>query len=136
MMPSEYCRKHVYHGITGTPSSIARRHEIGLDRLMWGADFPHHEGTVPYTRLVMRGTLAPVPEDELRQFFSGTAADLYGADMALLQSVADRVGPTVDEIAAAAAGRRDARGSELRDARRGVRRSEQHCPREKVELPS
>jgi predicted TIM-barrel fold metal-dependent hydrolase len=99
MLPSEYCRRNVYLGVTSTPSSMARRHEIGLDRMMWGADFPHHEGTVPYTKLVMRGTLAPVPEDELRQFLSGTAADLYGADMALLRTVADRVGPTVAEIA-------------------------------------
>jgi predicted TIM-barrel fold metal-dependent hydrolase len=99
MLPSEYCRKHVYLGVTSTPSSMERRYEIGLDRMMWGADFPHHEGTAPYTKLAMRGTLAPYPEDELRQILAGTAADLYGGDLAFLQSVADRVGPTVEEIA-------------------------------------
>src|SRR5262249_9930391 len=52
-LPSEYCREQVYLGVTATPSSMERRHEIGLDRMMWGADFPHHEGTVPYTLKVL-----------------------------------------------------------------------------------
>jgi predicted TIM-barrel fold metal-dependent hydrolase len=98
MMPSEYCRRNVYLGVMTTPSSMERRHEIGLDRMMWGADFPHHEGTAPYTRLAMRGTLGGYPTDEVRQLLSGTAASLYDADLAFLQTVADRIGPTVGEI--------------------------------------
>jgi predicted TIM-barrel fold metal-dependent hydrolase len=99
LLPSEYCRRNVWLGVTATPSSMARRHEVGLDRMMWGADFPHHEGTAPYTRKALRGTVSAVPEDELRVFFAGTAADLYGADLAFLQTIADRVGPTPEEVA-------------------------------------
>ncbi len=99
MLPSEYCRRNVYLGVTSTPSSMARRHEIGLDRMMWGADFPHHEGTVPYTMQTLRGTVSNVPADELRVFFAENAAKLYGADLVFLQEIADRVGPPVDDVA-------------------------------------
>ncbi|HET6950588.1 MAG TPA: amidohydrolase family protein [Acidimicrobiales bacterium] len=98
-LPSEYCRDQVYLGVTVTPSSMERRHEIGLDRMMWGADFPHHEGTAPYTLKALRGTLAGHDPADIRQILSGTAADLYGADLGLLQAVADRVGPSIDEVA-------------------------------------
>jgi hypothetical protein len=66
---------------------------------MWGADFPHHEGTAPYTLQVLRATLSSAPQDELRQVFAGNAASLYGADVEALQKVADRVGPRVGDVA-------------------------------------
>jgi hypothetical protein len=37
-------------------------------------------------------------EDEIRPVLAGNAADLYGADLDFLQGIADRVGPTVDEL--------------------------------------
>jgi predicted TIM-barrel fold metal-dependent hydrolase len=99
MMPSEYGSRQVYFGAAVTPEVLDIHHEIGLDPLMWGADFPHHEGTAPYTNLVLRATLSSTPEDEIRQILGGNAARLYGADLDFLQAVANGVGPTVDEIA-------------------------------------
>jgi predicted TIM-barrel fold metal-dependent hydrolase len=99
MLPSEYCRRNVWVSSLLIGGDVERRHDIGMDRLMWGADFPHHEGTAPYTRRVLRGLLQGVPEDEIRTLLAGNAAELYGADLDLLQGVADRVGPTVDEVA-------------------------------------
>jgi hypothetical protein len=40
-----------------------------------------------------------MPEDELRAILGGNAVNLWGFDAALLQSVADRVGPTVEDLA-------------------------------------
>jgi hypothetical protein len=40
-----------------------------------------------------------MPEDELRPILGGNAVNLWGFDAALLQSVADRVGPTVEDLA-------------------------------------
>jgi len=99
MLPSEYCRRNVYLGVQTTPSSFERRHEIGLDRLMWGAYFPHHEGTAPYTLKALRGTVSSGNEAELRQLFAETAAGVYHADLPYLATIADRVGPTVEEVA-------------------------------------
>jgi hypothetical protein len=73
--------------------------KIGPDRIMWGADFPHHEGTVPETLKVLRATVSEVPEDELRRMFAGNAAALYGAHLDELQAVADRIGFTPAQVA-------------------------------------
>ena len=97
-LPSEYCRDNVYLGVMVTPSSMARRDEIGLDRMMWGADFPHHEGTAPYSKLALRGTMAGYPTDDIRKLLGTNAAELYNADLDLLQVEANRVGPSVDEV--------------------------------------
>jgi predicted TIM-barrel fold metal-dependent hydrolase len=99
MLPSEYCKRNVWVNSLLTGSDVARRDEIGMDRLMWGADFPHHEGTAPFTKRVLRGLVSSVPEDELRRLLAGNAAELYGADLGFLQGIADRVGPSVAEIA-------------------------------------
>ncbi len=98
-LPSEYCRENVWVSAMFTGDDMPRRHEVGLDRLMWGADFPHHEGTAPYTHQVLRGLMNQVPEDEARELLAGTAAKLYGADLDSLQTVADRIGPTVEQLA-------------------------------------
>jgi predicted TIM-barrel fold metal-dependent hydrolase len=97
-LPSEAVRRNCYFGTPLLAPDIARRGEIGLDRMMWGADFPHHEGTVPYTLKVLRATLGAVPEPEVRQLLGGSAAELFGADLAFLQSIADRVGFTPAQV--------------------------------------
>jgi hypothetical protein len=66
---------------------------------MWGADFPHHEGTWPWTVKALRRNFAGWPEPDVRQVLSGSAADCFGFDLAQLQAVADRIGPSVEEIA-------------------------------------
>ena len=39
------------------PCETPLRHEIGVDRIMWGQDYPHIEGTYPYTTEALRNTL-------------------------------------------------------------------------------
>jgi hypothetical protein len=39
-----------------------------------------------------------MPEDEIRRMLGLNAIKLWGFDEVLLQSVADRVGPTVDDL--------------------------------------
>jgi hypothetical protein len=66
---------------------------------MWGSDYPHLEGCWPYTREHLRMAFEGVPEGEIRQMVGGNAAELYGFDLTLLEQLADRHGPTVEEIA-------------------------------------
>ncbi len=75
------------------------REEIGIDRLMWGADYPHLEGAAPVHRLILRHVFGGMPEEDLRRMLGLNAARIYGFDVAQLQSVADRVGPTVADLA-------------------------------------
>jgi len=66
---------------------------------MWGSDYPHDEGTFPYTREHLRQLFHDTPVDELQQMLAGNAARLYHFDLAALAPLAAKVGPTVDELA-------------------------------------
>jgi predicted TIM-barrel fold metal-dependent hydrolase len=98
MLPSEYVRRNCWYGTIATQADVAQMPQL-LDRFMWGADFPHHEGTVPYTLEVLRATVSALPEPDLRRMFSENAAAVYGADLAVLQVHADRLGFTPEQVA-------------------------------------
>ena len=72
--------------------------KLGLDRVMWGSDYPHHEGSSPFSRELMRKAFSDWTPEDLDQVFNKTAADLYGFDVASLEGRAAEVGPTVEEL--------------------------------------
>jgi predicted TIM-barrel fold metal-dependent hydrolase len=97
---TEYFQRNLWIGMsTVRPDEIACREQLGVDRLMWGADYPHTEGTFPHTRLALRLLFSDVPEDEVRVMTSESAAKVYGFDLDFLQTLADEIGPTPEEIA-------------------------------------
>jgi predicted TIM-barrel fold metal-dependent hydrolase len=99
LKPSEYFARNCYLGASFmSRPEVKFRDAIGLDKLMWGADFPHEEGTSPYSREALRSTFYDIPEKECRAMLAGTAASVYGFDLDALVPVAQRVGPLVEEI--------------------------------------
>jgi hypothetical protein len=83
------------HALSREPS----RHDFNVEHLMWGADFPHHEGTSPNTTEALRANFAALPDDEVRGMLWENAGQCYPFDLAHLQRVADRIGaPTMDDI--------------------------------------
>ena len=57
--PSEYFQRNCWVGASFLrPSEAPLRHEVGVDRIMWGADYPHTEGTYPYTTEALRCAFA------------------------------------------------------------------------------
>jgi predicted TIM-barrel fold metal-dependent hydrolase len=99
MLPSEYFARNCYIGASQLlPAEVWRLDEIGADRVMWGSDYPHSEGSFPYTREALRVTFAGVPEAEIRMMLGQTAARVYGFDWGLLESVAAAIGPAAAEI--------------------------------------
>jgi predicted TIM-barrel fold metal-dependent hydrolase len=80
----------------------AIRHKIGVGNLMWGADFPHVEGTWSRTRKSLARCFAGVPPEDVRAILSENPARVYGFDVAALQPIADRVGPTMEELVGSA----------------------------------
>ena len=65
----------------------------GVDRMMWGSDYPHYEGTFPYTREALRWPSPGIDPAEVQQIVGGNAAALYGFDLDALVPVAADVGP-------------------------------------------
>ena len=95
MKPSEYWARNCWLSASALfdEGSMAVRHGIGLDRITWGTDFPHPEGSWPRTHEKMRETMTGVPEAELDAMLGGNAIACYGLDEAPLRAIADRVGP-------------------------------------------
>jgi predicted TIM-barrel fold metal-dependent hydrolase len=97
--PSEYWRRQCYvQAMFFRPTEANLRHEIGIDNMLWGSDYPHYEGSWPNSRAVIRDALHGAPEDEIRAILGENAARVYGFDLAMLDQIAAEVGPTVAEI--------------------------------------
>ncbi len=92
--PSEYIRKHVGMGCSLLQKrEVEMRYEIGIDKIMWGSDYPHPEGTFPHTRRDQLDRLKGIPDEEIAAILGANAIRFYGFDEQQLRAVADRVGP-------------------------------------------
>ncbi|ORT57506.1 amidohydrolase family protein [Streptomyces sp. CB03238] len=98
--PSEVWRDNCFVGASFMrPHEVPLRDRIGLDKIMWGSDYPHDEGTAPYSREGLRIAYAGLPREEVAAMAGGNAARVYGFDLAFLDPLAAVHGPTVAEIA-------------------------------------
>jgi len=97
---TEYLAQNCWVGSSfpGIADAAARK-VMPADRFMWGSDYPHDEGTNPYTRAHPRQIFAKVGEDELRVILGGNAAKLYDFNLAALAPLAEKYGPTVAGVA-------------------------------------
>lgn len=98
--PSEYWRDQC--AITATFASRAEvemRTGIGLENLMWGSDFPHPEGTWPYTGTCLQHAFHGVPRDEVAAILGGNALRLFDLDAERLGALAARIGPPAASLA-------------------------------------
>ncbi len=99
-LPSEFWHTNCYVAASFMhPSDCARRAMVGADRIMWGSDYPHLEGTFPFTLEALQRTFADVEPTEAQAMLGGTVAALYGFDMAVLAKVAAGCGPLVGDVA-------------------------------------
>ena len=102
LKPSEYFHRQVWIGATLlSRPELELRHRIGVDRLMWGSDFPHMESHWPHARERLCDLMQGVPDDEVRAMVGGNAVQAYGLDVGALQPTVDRIGPSVDQVVTA-----------------------------------
>jgi predicted TIM-barrel fold metal-dependent hydrolase len=100
MKPSEYFARNCWIGASfPSPSDGKARTKIGINKYMWGSDYPHHEGATPFSRESIRRAFHDVAPAELHQIFAVNAAEVYGFDLDQLAPLAALHGPTVAEIA-------------------------------------
>ncbi len=78
--PSVYFRRQFWATFEDDRAGILTRELLGVDRLMWGADYPHTEGTFPYSREQIAKDFAGIPEAEVYSMVAGNAIHLYGLD--------------------------------------------------------
>ena len=100
LKPSEYWARQCRVGSSFIrPEEAALRHVVGVDRIMWGSDYPHKEASFPFSLAALRASFAPVERNEVQAMLAGNAAVTYGFDLDALAPIAARVGPRVDEVA-------------------------------------
>lgn len=94
MAPSEYFARNVMVGASCMPRREAElRHAIGIGNIMWGSDYPHPEGSWPYTKQQLGETFHDLPRDEIAAMLGGNAARFYGIDTERLAPLVQRIGP-------------------------------------------
>jgi predicted TIM-barrel fold metal-dependent hydrolase len=97
--PSYYWKTNCYAGASFfRPIEAPLRYDIGIDKIMWGQDYPHIEGTYPYTTEALRYTFAGIDPGEVGPMVGLNAARVYDFDLDVLAPVAARVGPRIDEV--------------------------------------
>lgn len=77
-LPSQYTKENWTSTFIIDRIGVAIRHAVGLDRMCWSTDFPHHGNDWPYSRRSIDEHFVNVPEDERRMIVADNAAKLYG----------------------------------------------------------
>jgi predicted TIM-barrel fold metal-dependent hydrolase len=101
--PSYYFHRNVYVCASFMSHYEAERAvELGIsDRMMWGTDYPHREGTFlapereddpSVTKMSLKEALHEIPTDAAVAMAGGNAIDCYNLDREALRKVAVRIG--------------------------------------------
>jgi predicted TIM-barrel fold metal-dependent hydrolase len=99
LKPSEYFARQCHVGASFIrPAEVGVRHAVGVDKIMWGSDYPHKEASTPFSTEAIRLAFAGVPVEETRRMLGENAAELYGFDIEALRPLAQRIGPRVAEV--------------------------------------
>lgn len=98
---TEYFARNVWFG-----ASFPKRRDLesvrstlGIDRIMWGSDYPHDEATTPFSVEALRQVFFDWDPADVTKVVTTNAADLYGFDVDALAPHAAQFGPLVSEIA-------------------------------------
>jgi predicted TIM-barrel fold metal-dependent hydrolase len=75
--PSQVFAEHFWVCMIVDRYAIANRHLIGVDKLMWEADFPHNDSNFPDSRKLLEEALADVPDDEAHHIAELNARNFY-----------------------------------------------------------
>jgi len=75
--PSDLVRKHLWGCFISDAHGLNSRDVIGVDRIMWEADYPHADSLWPNSRKVAAEQLADVPNDEVRRIVELNAREFF-----------------------------------------------------------
>ncbi len=115
---SDYFRQNCWVGLSSPNAAdgVAARQKLGTDRIMWGSDYPHDEGTAPYSRENLRAVFSGSSPAELHQILTTNVAQLFDFDLEALAPLGAQFGPTMAEIRQPLDGMPDEPNEALRNA--------------------
>jgi len=98
-LPSHYAKQNVWYGASfPSKADLAGIELIGVEKVLWGNDYPHYEGTFPYNLESLRLTFDEVPEEYRRKLLGLNAAEVYNFDVDKLLPLANQFGPTPEQV--------------------------------------
>ncbi len=77
MPPSYYLKRQAHATFMWDPIAVELRHVTGTDCLLWGNDYPHPEGSFPWSQEWIDKQFAGVPDTEVDAMVHGNAAKLF-----------------------------------------------------------
>ncbi len=75
--PSEYFRRHGHASFQDDPIGLEGKKWMGIDSILWGNDYPHLEGTWPYSSEVFDSYSTLLTRDEKAKVLGLNAARLF-----------------------------------------------------------
>ncbi|RLA41163.1 MAG: amidohydrolase [Gammaproteobacteria bacterium] len=80
-LPSDYFKAHGFASFQEDRVGILTAKEYGLlDNIMWADDYPHHEGSWPYSAQAIERTMGDLSDAEREKVLGGNAQRLFGFD--------------------------------------------------------
>jgi predicted TIM-barrel fold metal-dependent hydrolase len=81
-LPSEYFREHGFASFQEDPAGLALAEPMRLaDNVMWGNDYPHHEGTWPHSAEAIERTMGHLSDTARAKILGLNAARLFGFEV-------------------------------------------------------
>ena len=98
-LPSVYAQRNCWYGASfPSKAELSGIDEIGVEKVLWGNDYPHYEGTFPYNLESLRLTFNDISERDRRLLLGENAAKLYNFDLEKLRTLANKYGPTPAQV--------------------------------------
>jgi predicted TIM-barrel fold metal-dependent hydrolase len=99
LLPSDYWQSNCLAGLSFMHrSEVEHAHEIGIDTIDFGRDYPHTESTWPNTHEYYKLIFHGIAEDDVRKILGDNAIRFFGLDRDHLAGIASRIGPELSVI--------------------------------------
>jgi predicted TIM-barrel fold metal-dependent hydrolase len=76
--PDTIYGRHVYHTFQDDVPGMRLRDLIGVDKMMWGSDYPHFDSTWPNSQAAIERNFEGVPDNEREMILGGNMIRVYG----------------------------------------------------------
>lgn len=100
-LPSELWRRQCFvaNSLMRRPD-VEQREAIGIDQMVFGSDFGHHEGMWPEIPRHLREMFEGCPAGDVAKIVGGNFLRAFKVDGEALRKIARRIGPTAAELGA------------------------------------
>ena len=84
MLPTEYFHRQFTVTFEDDDIGVRTRNEIGIENLVWGNDYPHHDAIWPNSRRILSEIMEGVSEADQEAMVWGNVQKLYNIDRSAL----------------------------------------------------